>query len=646
MSCKVTKYSEKDLWKRYLRKKRRNKYNIRLIVVKGGTITNKTIQIWTKTFRDNHPSVYIQSRLDSSTTHIVVPHNVFTQREELEKELGKKHALMCKHIVTELWVYHYLHPETRKYPSEIKYQHASVQLQVHMCHADADTRKSSPWTKRLKTSHSSTSMPLPASMPLLPTVTNTTTGTSSKVSAMRGMQTPQTRSERNNGISCEKDNKEKKAMYMESEPTLTPWAQHSKQNYACHRNCNQIPSSLPDNTVLANIFDKLCKAEELMQDVNSNTGMFKSLSFRKAACAIRKLPYPLRIGHPEDVAHLYYPGTHQLIYGIGTSIRHQIESILEVGFSKRLEEHEKNENIHIKKALMDCHGIGPAEAKRLMANPHNITSIDMLRQSPDVLCTLSEPARIGVKHYEDLLEKIPRAEVGLIAHVIRLALQQCGYGHLHFEPVGSYRRMKDECGDVDIIIRADDTKTRDSENSPRNILDKLIGLLEHCGFLTDHLVNGKINRSPSSQTDCLKASYMGICKLGDDAPLEEVLNVTAPQRCLRRYRRIDIKVYHPSIYAFALLYFTGDSYFNRSMRNWATKACKLSLSDTGFKEPNKVRGRGDKHIHSTKTSALTKACDTEEKIFTVLKIPYRAPPERSSLDAYQSVDPDKQTVRI
>lgn len=63
------------------------------------------------------------------------------------------------------------------------------------------------------------------------------------------------------------------------------------------------------------------------------------------------------------------------------------------------------------------------------------------------------------------------------------------------------------------------------------------------GLLTDDL-------SSSGEHD----SYMGVCMLEGS-----------------RHRRIDMKVYPAAEYAFALLYFTGSGYFNRSMRLFAEK---------------------------------------------------------------------------
>jgi DNA polymerase/3'-5' exonuclease PolX len=67
---------------------------------------------------------------------------------------------------------------------------------------------------------------------------------------------------------------------------------------------------------------------------------------------------------------------------------------------------------------------------------------------------------------------------------------------------------------------------------------------------------------------------MGICKSKEDT----------------FFRRIDIKVYPKDQYAFALLYFTGSDYFNRSMRLLA-ESKGFTLSDHGLAPIGKVAGK-------------------------------------------------------
>ena len=99
-----------------------------------------------------------------------------------------------------------------------------------------------------------------------------------------------------------------------------------------------------------------------------------------------------------------------------------------------------------------------------------------------------------------------------------------------------------------------------------------------------------------------KEMYMGVCKVSEP-------NAVA--------RRIDIKAYPREQYGFALLYFTGSDYFNRSMRLFADKK-GFTLSDHGLKPVVKAGAS------KTKISkGIGIACLTEEQVFKALGLPFK-----------------------
>jgi hypothetical protein len=65
-----------------------------------------------------------------------------------------------------------------------------------------------------------------------------------------------------------------------------------------------------------------------------------------------------------------------------------------------------------------------------------------------------------------------------------------------------------------------------------------------------------------------------------------------------KHRRIDMKCYPMEEMPFALLYFTGNAYFNRSMR-WYAKRKGLTLSDHGLCECVRQRNVGKILIHDS-----------------------------------------------
>ena len=85
-------------------------------------------------------------------------------------------------------------------------------------------------------------------------------------------------------------------------------------------------------------------------------------------------------------------------------------------------------------------------------------------------------------------------------------------------------------------------------------------------------------------------------------------------------RRLDIKVYPADQFPFAVLYFTGSDYFNRSMRLYCHKR-GLSLSDHGL--THVIRHRREA-IHE----GASVPCRSERDIFDAIGLPYRMPHER------------------
>ena len=186
---------------------------------------------------------------------------------------------------------------------------------------------------------------------------------------------------------------------------------------------------------------------------------------------------------------------------------------------------------------------------------------------------------------------------------------------------GSYRRGKERCGDIDVLI------THPGGNGDCDILFELIQGLKADGFLTHHLTYGSsaddkegkglpswgstaINHNRHVWGEC--DSYMGVCRL----PIAG-----------SRHRRIDIKVYPFKLYAFAVLHFTGSGRFNRSMRLLARKK-GWRLSDKGLVPC--IRDRKSKDAILDTGASVD--CRSEEEIFWALGLAFVPPQGRNGDD--------------
>ena len=241
---------------------------------------------------------------------------------------------------------------------------------------------------------------------------------------------------------------------------------------------------------------------------------------------------------------------------MGQSILDKVGEILDTGSLRKLENFNADPVFSLRSELAKIWGVGPETANKLIRMGYRSVEDLKARGCDD----LTEQQRVGLRHFDDLQHRIPREEVTRIEGVVRETAQRLvGDRELECVTCGSYRRGKATCGDVDVLIKVGDG------DSPHSLLLRIIHELMAMGFLIDHFAlpakHAHDNRDDSDHAR--HASYMGICRLDQDS------------RC----RHIDIKIYNAQEFPFALLYFTGSDYFNRSMRLLAHSK-GFSLSDT------------------------------------------------------------------
>lgn len=186
---------------------------------------------------------------------------------------------------------------------------------------------------------------------------------------------------------------------------------------------------------------------------------------------------------------------------------------------------------------------------------------------------------IGVKHYYNISQKIPRKEMEKIEKII-LTIGRRLNPELKITICGSYRRGRMESGDIDTFISHPNIT---DDNKHEDLLAKVVTILTNLGFLVDHLTENGTTK------------YMGLCQIPNSIP-----------------RRIDIRVIPFQSYAFATLYFTGSKNNNTIMRNKAKKM-GYTLNEYGL-----YKLEDHKPV----------ICQTEEEIFKVLDMPYLTPQQR------------------
>jgi NAD-dependent DNA ligase/DNA polymerase/3'-5' exonuclease PolX len=314
------------------------------------------------------------------------------------------------------------------------------------------------------------------------------------------------------------------------------------------------------NEELISLFGKL---EELMMMKGEP---FRARAYKKAKEAI--MLFPDNITDGEQLRE---------IRGIGDAVINKTNEYIKTGTVKALEK-EKENPIYI---FTQVYGIGPKKAKELVQK-NKITSIKELREKQDEL--LNDKQKIGLKHYEDIQERIPRKEIDKFKKVIDKVFSSVKNDTSSYEIVGSYRRGAKDSGDIDIIIT--------DEHNDEMVYELLLNELSDKGIITDFLSRGdKKSLVVGKLPDTKKTKY--------------------------KHRRIDFLFTPIQEFPFALLYFTGSAAFNTAMRQVALNK-NLTMNEHGINHM-KDKTKGDK------VDILFK---NEKDIFSFLNMEYKKPDER------------------
>ena len=308
--------------------------------------------------------------------------------------------------------------------------------------------------------------------------------------------------------------------------------------------------------------------EKILEFHNNEGNKFEALAYRKVIGILKK--YKEEINDVNKIPK---------IKGIGPKITEKIREILLTGKCRKSDNVANDSKNKCIKELTSVHGIGIKQANEFFAQ--GIKSVNDLK---NIFDKLPNTIKKGLKYYDDIQIKIPREEITELFKIIEEELYQIlDKSILKAEVVGSYRRGKKLCGDMDVII------TRIDNGKISGILHTLLERLTIRNIIIDTL-------TMSDKNDVNCEIFMGICKLNEQS----------------LHRRIDIKVYEKSFFPFAILYFTGSAYFNRSMRLFAKK---------------KGYHLSDKELSDRFTGVKIK-CNSEEDIFKALGLNYKTPEER------------------
>ncbi|KAH3525184.1 hypothetical protein KXV55_001685 [Aspergillus fumigatus] len=330
----------------------------------------------------------------------------------------------------------------------------------------------------------------------------------------------------------------------------------------------------------SNLDNPNCKTIEVLQQMldyyTRTSDQWRTLAYRKAIAALRRQPRKI-VTRAQALA----------IPGIGPRLADKIEEIVFTNRLRRLESTNNRPEDLILQEFLGVYGAGISQASRWIAQGYR--TLDDLKTK----AALTRSQRIGVEHYHDFAQRIPRREVEAHGEIVRKAVQKADPG-MQVIIGGSYRRGASDSGDIDLLITKDDATI---EQITTMMMDTVIPRLFQDGFL-------QVSLASTSRGDGSKwhgASVLPGSKI---------------------WRRIDLLFVPGSEIGAALIYFTGNDIFNRSMRLLASKK-GMRLNQRGLYADVQC---GEQRRKLSEGRLLEGR--NERRIFEILGVPWRPPEHR------------------
>jgi len=364
------------------------------------------------------------------------------------------------------------------------------------------------------------------------------------------------------------------------------------------------------NNQIAEHFQQLSKLYQKAPLQEQDT--WRAYTFSIAAGRLRHLPFVVSLDTLDQLKQTQ---------GFGPTSIAIVCDFLQGHHTGRMEALLRDPHRVAMKELMSIWGVGRKRAHELYAG--NLRSVHQVRQAcHEGKVLLDRNQFIGVLCHEDIMERMPRSEAEAIFAWVEEEFQKQLPG-AEVEVMGSYRRGATTCGDVDILV----THPHFVTSIPGGELGKVVDSLTEQGRIAYHLTRAKGMRSSTFETlpahiakGLKKPPEYGRKDKYSHMPCVTWMGVFNSPTIPGKRRRVDIKMYPYRERVFARIYFTGNGFFNRSMRLWATRKHAWTLNDHGLWQ-----------WHTTK-SVLT-APRTEKQVFDKLGIIWKEVNERDGFDA-------------
>ncbi len=294
------------------------------------------------------------------------------------------------------------------------------------------------------------------------------------------------------------------------------------------------------------MFDRMADALEFLDE-----NRFKVIAYRKAARVLED--------YPEDIEEVYRKGgvkALKAIPGIGERIAQKIAEYLETGHMHKYEEVMSMVPQELL-TLLDVQGIGPRTLRlaydklgvRTVEDFKRVLEDGSLARLPGMGPKKIENIKKGLELYERMRDRIPIGLAFPLVNEIIEAMKKLDEVN-RISACGSFRRMKETVGDLDILTTGTDGR-------------KIIDYFVHLPGVTRVLASGDTKGSAIFHD---------------------------------RYQ-VDLRVVPEESYGAALQYFTGSKQHNVHLRTIA-KSMGLKISEYGvFKGDEMIAGKDEAEVY-------------------------------------------------
>jgi DNA polymerase (family 10) len=298
-----------------------------------------------------------------------------------------------------------------------------------------------------------------------------------------------------------------------------------------------------ENQRLAEIFNKIADALEFKGE-----NKFKIIAYRKAAQVLSNLT--------SDIYDYYKENKLEDIPGIGEGIAKKIKEYFEKGKVSKLEEVTKD----IPDGILDLLNIPSLGPKTLylaykelgvknLEDLERVINDGSLAKLPQMGEKKVENIKNGIELFKKAQERMPLGKAYLIVNEIINELKDMKEVKL-IEPAGSFRRMKETVGDIDILVMSEE---------PEKVMERFVNL--------------KIVERVLAKGDT-KSSIITNQKI-----------------------QVDLRVIKKESWGAALQYFTGSKAHNIKLRGIA-KNLGYKINEYGiFKDDKYICGSDEKEVY-------------------------------------------------